>query len=120
MKLVGVGDQHKRDFSFFADGVILSTSAPQLILPEHTSRSALWLQNSSSATMWFGIGSARATCTIAGGAINAVTVVNGGFGFTRPPIVQFLGGGITPGGGNFTPNTSYVGAGGPGFPSPQH
>jgi hypothetical protein len=118
VKIQSVGDQHRRDFSFFADGQILSAAAPQLIFPEHSSRSAFWIQNTSSATMWFGMGSARATCTISGGAVNAVTVTNQGFGFTVPPIVTFLGGGIQPQNGVYPPNSSYVGGAGPGFPAP--
>jgi hypothetical protein len=120
VKLSSVGDQHRRDFSFFADGTIASAVNPQLILPEHSSRSALWIQNTSSNIMWFGVGCARATCTILNGAVNAVTVTNQGFGFTQPPQVTFVGGGIQPQFGIHPPNSSYVGAAGPGFPSPSN
>lgn len=119
MKQVGTGDQHLRHFTFSADSTTASGSDPQLVIPEHTSRSSLFFQNTSDAIMWCGFGSARATCTIASGGVNAVTVTNGGFNFTRAPLVQFLGGGILPGAGAQIPaNTSYVGAGGPGYPSP--
>lgn len=120
MKLLNVREQHYRDFSFYADGSIASASKGQLVLPENTSRSSLFFQNTSTAIMWYGFGSARATCTISGGAVNTVTVTNAGFGFTRAPIVVFYGGGILPQQGNIPANSSYVGAAGYGFPSPQN
>lgn len=119
MKLVGSAEQHNRAFTYWADGIIASTTVPQLVVPEHSSRSSMFFQNTSSAIMWIGMGSARATCTIASGAVNAVSITNGGFGFTRPPIVRFYGGSIAPAFGQHPANTSYVGAAGPGFPSPQ-
>ncbi|HEY4355961.1 MAG TPA: hypothetical protein VGN16_09455 [Acidobacteriaceae bacterium] len=119
MKLVGAGDQHKRDFTYWADGSIASITLPQLVLPEHTSRSSLFFQNTSSAIMWIGMGSARATCSLTSGVVTSVTITNGGFNFTKPPIVHFLGGAVAPAFGQHPANTSYVGAAGPGFPSPQ-
>lgn len=120
MKQVGVGDQHKRDFSFYADNSITSGSLPQLVLPENSSRSSLFFQNTSTAIMWYGFGSARAHATLTSGVVSSVTVDNQGFGFTRAPLVQFLGGGILPQQGLIPANSSYVGSGGPGFPSPSH
>lgn len=120
MKLVGSAEQHVRHSTFQADGSIASATLPQLVLPENTSRSSLFFQNTSTATIWYGFGSARATCTISGGVVNAVTVTNGGFNFTRAPVVQFLGGGILSQQGIIPANSSYVGAGGPGFPSPSN
>lgn len=118
MKITNTGDQHVRHQTFHADGLIASATLPQLVLPEHSSRSLFFFQNTSSAIMWIGIGSARATCTISNGVVNAVTVTNAGFGFTRVPSVRFLGGGTLVQEGVIPANSSYVGAGGPGFPSP--
>lgn len=120
MKIVGSGDQHKRDFGYYADGSIASATNAQLVLPEHSSRSSLYFQNTSAGPMWVGFGSARATCTILNGTVNSVSITNGGFGFTRPPKVYFLGGGILPQSGIIPANSSYVGAAGPGFPSPSN
>lgn len=120
MKLVGAGYQGKRDFSFRADGIIGSTSAPQLVLPEQPSRSFLLFVNNSAAAMWLEFGSARAHCALSSGTVSSVTVDNAGFNFTRAPTVQFLGGGILPQQGQYPPNSSYVGAPGPSFPAPSH
>ena len=120
MKLTNAGDQHVRHFTYYADGQIASATLPQLVLPENTSRSSVFFMNTSSAIMWYGFGSARATCTISGGAVATVTITNAGFGFTRAPLVQFLGGGTLNQQGIIPANSSYVGAGGPGFPSPSN
>lgn len=118
MKLVGANEQHVRHPTFWADGVIASATLPQLVLPESSARSSLFFMNTSGAIMWYGFGSARATCTISAGKVATVTVTNAGFGFTRAPKVQFLGGGILPQAGVIPANSSYVGGAGPGFPSP--
>jgi hypothetical protein len=110
--------QAGRHPSFPADGKIASATLPQLILPDQPSRAFLHFQNTSSAIMWFGFGSARATCTISGGAVATFTITNPGFNFTRPPSVTFLGGGQGTGNGVIPTNTSYVGAAGPQFPAP--
>lgn len=120
MKLTGIAYQGDRHFSYDASGTIASASLPQLVLPENPARSSLFLQNTSNALQWYGFGAGRATCTISGGVVNATTIVNGGFGFTRTPAVSFLGGGILPGYGVQGPNTSYVGGSGANFPSPAH
>jgi hypothetical protein len=65
-----------------------------LILPRAAPRSSVTIQNTSASdTIVIEIGCARATATISGGKVTAVTVTNGGFGFTYPPYVKFLGGG---------------------------
>lgn len=120
MRIVGSSYQGHRDFGYYADGVIGSTSAAQLILPEQPSRSSLFLQNTSSHVLWVGFGSARATATLTGAIVTAVAVTNAGFGFSRAPIVTFFGGGIFPQQGQYPANTSYIGAGGPSFPAPNH
>lgn len=118
MKLTNAGEQHVRHFSYYADGLIASATLPQLVLPENSARSSLFFMNTSSAIMWYGFGSARATCTLTNGAVTSVTVTNAGFNFTRAPKVQFLGGGTLNQQGIIPANTSYVGAAGPGFPLP--
>ena len=59
------------------------------------------------------IGTASATCTISSGVVNAVTIVNAGFGFGKAPLVRFLGGGNAG-------NGSYLGLNQPGGASPSH
>lgn len=93
MKLIGAADQARRDFTFDASGTITAGGASQLLLPERKSCSFLSIVNISDTTMYLEIGSARASCTISNGAVNSVTVTNGGFGFTYPPGIEFLGGG---------------------------
>lgn len=113
MRLVGAGDQQARHFLYDASGTITSGSAPQLILPVSPARSVLLFHNISSYSMFLQIGSATATCTISSGAVNAITVTNAGFGFSKPPVVRFLGGG-TEG------NSAYLGAGVPLAQSPSN
>lgn len=67
--------------------------------------------NLSAATMYLEFGSARATCSISGGAVSAFTITNAGFNFTKPPIVRFAGGGRAG-------NTSYLGLNQPGGEGP--
>lgn len=74
----------------------------------------LMLQNTSSTAahiMSIEFGGARATATLTGASVSAVTVTNAGFGYTLPPLVTFWGG------GGDTPN---VGLGQPGANSPHH
>jgi len=51
------------------------------------------LQNISDTAMYFEFGSARASATLTSGGVSACTILNAGFGFTYPPIVEFVGGG---------------------------
>lgn len=116
MLLPGARGQQTRDFLYNASGTITTGGTPQLVLPEGKSRSLLVLENLSSGNLWFEFGSAQATCTISGGAVNAVSIVNGGFNFTQAPFVTFLGGFYAQAtSGNVT---TGVGVGFPGFPSP--
>ena len=94
------------------DGQIASATAPQLILPWAAPRSSFLFQNTSSATLWLEFGSARATATVTNGAVSSVTVVNGGFGFTNPPMIEILGGAADP------VNGLFLGVGYPGHPAP--
>lgn len=118
MYLIGSKGQVRRDNVFNASGNIVSGSAPQLLLPEHPSRSYFQFQNTSSNTMWLEFGSARGTATISGGVVTAVSVVastananNPGFGFTYPPLILFLGGGAPT-------DSTLKSPGQPGYPSP--
>lgn len=84
------GAQHP---AFRADGS-LTAATKQLILPRATSRAHLLIQNTTAAeTIQVDHGSARATATITNGQVSGFTVLNGGFGFTLPPIVTLKGGG---------------------------
>lgn len=111
MRLPNVGDQFTRTPGYRADGSIASASLPQLILPSSLSRSSLLLQNTSSAIMWVEMGSARAHATITGGVVTSITIDNAGFNFTKPPVIELLGGGNAG-------NSTYLGLGQPGAPSP--
>ena len=112
--MVGVGEQQVRHYLYDASGTIASGGAAQLVLPQSMSRSLLKIQNISVAPLWIEWGSARATCTIASGVVSTVSITNGGFNFTLPPIVEFLGGGTAHN------NSSFLGGNLPGYPSPKH
>lgn len=122
MHVQGTREQHGRYWGLYDSptGIIASGTAPQLVLPETSSRASFLFQNTSAAGMWLGLGSARASATISGGVVNAVTVVNAGFNFSRAPLVRFYGGGIQPQGGVIQANASYVSGTAYGFPSPSH
>lgn len=112
MRMPGIrGQIGVRDLTFRADSTIASASVPQLILPESWQRSFFEFQNISTATMFLEFGSARAHCGLTSGAVSSITVDNGGFGFTIPPTVEFLGGGN---GGN----SAVIGTGDPFGPAP--
>ena len=113
MRLVATGQQNRRDYLFIADGTITTGGTAQLVLAQSQSRSYLLVQNLSNSPMWVGIGTASATCTISSGVVNAVTIVNAGFGFGKAPLVRFLGGGNAG-------NGSYLGLNQPGGASPSH
>lgn len=118
MYLVSTKGQVRRDNVFNASGSIASGSLPQLVLPESPSRGFLLFQNLSSTVMWLEIGPARATATLTAGVVTAISVTastasirNPGFGYTYPPIVNFVGGGDP-----F--NTQQKSAGQYGYPNP--
>ena len=115
MKLVGDGGQQARHYLYSLDGTIVAGGTPQLVLPQSPSRAMLILQNISNGPLFFEFGSARAKCTISGGVVNAITVTNAGFNFTKPPVVRFYGGGGGP-----DNNTAFLGGSLPGFPSPSN
>lgn len=111
MKLVGSGLQSVRHPLYDASGTIQTGGTAQLVLARSQSRSFLMLQNLSAGTLVFEFGSARATATITNGVVTSCTVTNAGFGFTKPPVIEFLGGG-------FAGNSSYLGLNQPNGESP--
>lgn len=95
-RVVGFGEQQVLLPLYRADGTVAAGGTPQLILPRAAPRSSITIQNTSPTdTIVIEFGSARATATISGGKVSAITVTNGGFGYTYPPYVRFLGGGNT-------------------------
>lgn len=100
--------------AFRADGT-LSGSAAQLVLPVAISRAYLAIYNLSTANkMYIEHGPARAAATITSGTVTSVAVTNAGFGYTYPPIVEFVGGY-----GNYTASSAWTGIGLIGSDSPQ-
>jgi hypothetical protein len=93
-RMVGFTEQQVLTPVYRADGTIATGGTPQLILPRAAPRSSILIQNTSTSdTLTFEFGCARARATITNGAVSSITVTNAGFGFTYPPIVRFLGGG---------------------------
>lgn len=109
-QMVGTRGQQVRDVLYDAS-VTIPTATKILVLPEMKSRSYLALQNLGSHNMWVQFGSALATASLSGTAVNSCSVTNAGFNFSVPPVIEFLGGGS----GN---NSQYISAGAIGFPSP--
>lgn len=112
MKLVGASGQFVKHPTFNASGTITTGGTAQLILAERPRCSMFMVQNISDTVMFLEIGSARATATITSGVVTSIAVTNAGFGFTVPPVVEFLGG------GDLKANPNYLGAGLPGVQSP--
>lgn len=110
--------QIRRDFMFDASGTITTGGTAQLILPERKSTSFLQIQNLSTGPLFLEFGSARATCTITNGVVTAVTVTNGGFGFTKAPNIVFYGGGNQDAFNPRIVNTAFIGVGLVDYPSP--
>lgn len=93
-RIIGFTEQQVLTPIYRADGSIASGGTPQLIVPRAAPRSSYMIQNTSASdTLYIEIGCARATATVSGGKVTAVTVTNAGFGFTYAPSVHFLGGG---------------------------
>jgi hypothetical protein len=117
MYLIGARGQQQEDRHYRIFGTIASATASQLVSPIPNGRSYMFFQNTSaSATMYFAFGSAIATATISGGIVTGCTIVNGGFGFTAPPIIEFMGGAA------YCPLVGLgpSGAGMPGYASPNN
>lgn len=121
-KLVGAGEQQRHDYLYDASGVIVTGGTPQLLLPQHQSRSYFLFVNNSTDTMYLDFGCGYAHATLTNGVVSLVSIDNAGFNFTKPPLIRFLGGGAPQGSAGYSPgpNTSYVGGAGPGFPAPQN
>lgn len=114
MYLVGAAGQQRQDNLYDASGTIAAGGTAQLLLPAAVSRSFLTIQNISDTNMFIKFGAARLTATLTSGVVSSVTVVDGGFGFTIPPVIAALGGGTDP---RMWGNT-FVGVGQPGYPAP--
>lgn len=110
-KLVGAALQTVRHPLYDASGAVAVGGTPQLVLARSQARCQLILGNNSIGPLWFEFGSARATATIASGAVTSTTITNAGFGFINPPVIEFLGGGSAG-------NSSYAGLGQPNGASP--
>lgn len=113
MKLVGAGGQQVAHYLYDASGSVTTGGTAQLVLAQSMSRSFLFLENTSAANLTFEFGAARATCSLSSGGVSSVSVTNGGFGYTYPPSVLFLGGG-GPG------NSTYLGLNQPNGASPSN
>lgn|SRR5215472_107264 len=125
MKLLGSAVQSVQHYLYDASGSITTGGTAQLILGRSQSRSYLYIGNTSAGPLTIEFGAGRATATVSSGKVTAITVTNAGFGFTRPPIVECLGGGYPPlgtfvpgGGGGY--NSSYTGLSQPNAESPRH
>lgn len=113
MKLFNAADQQVRHFMYDASATTVGGTA-KLVLARSMSRSLLYIKNISAGPMWIEFDGARATATIASGAVTGCTMTNAGFNYTNPPIVRFFGGGLPPN------NTSYLGLGQPNGASPSN
>ena len=110
--LPGFGGQVRATPLFDASGSITTGGTSQLGLAASQSRSYLLVQNlHASQYLYVDFGCARATATLSSGAVASCAVTNGGFGFTYPPLIEFLGGGNGA-------NNMQIGVGQPGFPAP--
>ena len=112
--LVGARGQTTRDVVMTVTGQTTSGSPKMLVVPEHRNRTFFRFTNLSSNPMYLEIGAGEATCTISGGVVTAVNIVNGGFNYTLPPVIQFLGGGYD------NNNTTFVGTTAPGYQAPNN
>lgn len=113
MKLVAAGEQQVRHYIYDASGTIASGGVAQLVLGQSQARSHLIIQNTSNGPQYWELDSARATCTISAGVVNSVTITNAGFNLTKPPVVEFMGGGTFG-------NSTFLGGNLPDYVSPSH
>lgn len=112
MKLQGIASQVQKHHLWVADGSIIAGGTPQLLVPERPSCCYLTIQNTSSANLYLEFGGARATATVANGAVTAIAVINNGINYTAPPNVHLLG-------GAYDGNNLNQGVGLPGGASPR-
>lgn len=92
MFLPGARGQPQLDDLLGFDGTVTLGGTAQLLVPQHPRRSYLFLQNTSSGNLLFGIGPATATATLTSGTVSSIAVNNGGIGYTQPPTVVLMGG----------------------------
>lgn len=111
MKLVSAENQQKRHPLYVADGTITTGGTAQLVLARSQARSHIIVQNLSTGPLYMETGSARATCSLTSGTVTGTSITNAGFNFTKPPVIEFLGGG-------YAGNTTYLGLGQPNGASP--
>lgn len=114
--LAGIRGQTFSDRLFDAGGTISSGGTAQLLLPVAITRSSLIIENISDTAMFLEFGSARATSSLTSGTVSSCSVTNAGIGFSRPPIVTFLGGLLS----NRQSSPTYSLQGLPDWPSPQN
>lgn len=92
-KLIGSSGQYAgSEYLYDASGTITTGGTAQLIFPKARSRSSLIIENISDTDMYFEFGGARATASLTNGAVSSCSVSNAGFGFSKPPLIVFLGG----------------------------
>src|SRR5271169_2144925 len=115
MKLPSSGNQSVTHPLYRADGAIVSGGTAQLVLARSYSRCMLYIENTSAGALNFEIGVGAATAVLTSDVVTSINVVNAGFGFTKPPLVRLLGGGMPQVGSPITNtfNTSYLGLGQP-------
>lgn len=114
MQLVGAAGQRVATRFFDASGSIVTGGTAQLLIPQAAQRSSFLFVNTSDTDMILEFGSGRATATLSSGTVASAAVTNAGFGFSKPPIVTFLGGGYSQ---NATSPTSTI-QGCPCWPAP--
>lgn len=95
--LVGIRGQRITDHLFDASGTIATGGTAQLLLPVGLIRSSLAIENISDTNMFLEFGAARATASLTSGAVSSCSVTNAGIGYSRPPLITFLGGGFDAG-----------------------
>ncbi|TAK97661.1 MAG: hypothetical protein EPO08_20915 [Rhodospirillaceae bacterium] len=117
MILTGSSQQRKALPLYDASGTVTSGGTAQLIVPMALTRSSLMFVNNSDTAMYLEIGAARAAATLSSGTVSSVAVTNAGFGYSKPPLVTFKGGGNT---GWNQSNPTFLSATLPDYPSPDH
>ena len=89
---VGRRGQTQNDDIWDFSSTIAMGGTAQIVVPQQPRRTFLQIENISNEILYFGLGPALAHATISGGKVTAVTVDNGGLGYSIPPVVEFLGG----------------------------
>lgn len=95
MILQGARGQQRIDDLYDASGTITAGGTAQLCLQQRKSCSLLLIENISDTDMLFQIGVRPSVATLTAGVVTSVAVSDAGFGFLVPPLVEFLGGGVS-------------------------